>query len=82
MKGKYKELAPLLQKVNQESMQKKKFEQQIKHLLDELKQARKSLVDSQLNFSKLVKELILKKEELDKRLVYSFTNNYLNCLLN
>lgn len=69
MKGKYKELGPLLQKVNQASAQKKKLELRIKELLDELKRARMSLVDSQLNFSKLVKELILKKENLDKRLV-------------
>lgn len=74
MKGKYKELGPLLENVNQASIQKKKLELQINRLLDELKQARKSLVDSQLYFSKLVKELISKKETLDKRLVLQNKN--------
>lgn len=69
MKGKYKALAPLLQKVNQASIERKQSELEIKMLLEKLQKARDKLAISHQNYTNLVLRLTNQKNSIDRRLV-------------
>lgn len=69
VKGKYQELAPILKKVNQVSVERKRYENEIKRLLQELEKTKQKFSASHQNFKNLVEELIRKKESIDKWLV-------------
>lgn len=69
VKGKYQELAPILKKVNQVSVERKRYENEIKRLLQELEKTKQKFSASHQNFKNLVEELIRKKETIDQRLV-------------
>lgn len=69
VKGKYQELAPILKKVNQVSVERKRYENEIKRLLQELEKTKQKFSASHQNFKNLVEELLRKKESIDKWLV-------------
>lgn len=69
MKGKYKALAPLLQKVNQARIERKQCELEIKTLLERLQKARDKLAVSHQSYTNLVMRLTSQKNAIDRRLV-------------
>lgn len=69
MKGKYQELAPLLKRVNQISTERKRYENDLKRLLQELEKTKLKLNTAHQSFKCLVEELTRKKEEIDRGLV-------------
>lgn len=70
VKGKYQELAPLLKQINQVSTERKRYENDLKHLLQELEKTKVKLNGSHQNFKCLVEKLMNKMEEIDKGLVW------------
>ncbi|XP_022903941.1 putative autophagy-related protein 11 [Onthophagus taurus] len=66
MKGKYKALGPLLQKVNQASLDRQRCEVTIKTLLGELQKARDKLHVTQQNYSNLLVKLKKAKNAIDR----------------
>lgn len=67
IKDKYQVLAPIVRKVTIASQERKKQELHVKKLSKELNEARASLTKSQQNYVIHLKELIKKKEAIDKR---------------
>ncbi|KRT83707.1 hypothetical protein AMK59_3462 [Oryctes borbonicus] len=67
MKGKYKALAPLLQKVNQASIERKQCELEIKMLLERLQKTRDKFAISHQNYTNLVMRLTTQKNAIDQR---------------
>ncbi|XP_074035280.1 uncharacterized protein isoform X2 [Leptinotarsa decemlineata] len=64
---KYVILTPIIKKINEATTERKKYDQEIKKLLEELKEAKKNLHNTHINFSIYVKELIAKKERIEKK---------------
>ncbi|KAK9752553.1 hypothetical protein QE152_g4121 [Popillia japonica] len=73
MKGKYKALAPLLQKVNQARIERKQCELEIKTLLERLQKARDKLAVSHQSYTNLVMRLTSQKNAIDRRIVKMHT---------
>ncbi|CAH1113515.1 unnamed protein product, partial [Psylliodes chrysocephalus] len=63
---KYVVLTPIIRKINEASTERKKYDQDVKRLLEELTEAKAKLHETHQNFSVCVKELLTKKEEIDK----------------
>ncbi|KAK9873057.1 hypothetical protein WA026_020790 [Henosepilachna vigintioctopunctata] len=76
IKGKYHVLTPLMRKMNEASQEQKRHEIRIKHLLNQLKEARNQSQKSQQSFNVLLKQFFKKKEEIDERFVFDFTLKY------
>lgn len=66
MKGKYQELEPLLKKINEVSVVRKRYENELKKLLEDLGKTKAKLNTSHQSFKYLVQELVKKKEMIDK----------------
>ncbi|KAJ3643755.1 hypothetical protein Zmor_026444 [Zophobas morio] len=66
IRTKYQVLTPIIRKITATSNERKKQEQRIKTLLQDLNDARSNLAKSHEKFSILVRELVSKKEKIDK----------------
>ncbi|KAF5302275.1 hypothetical protein FQA39_LY10314 [Lamprigera yunnana] len=66
MKGKYRSLGVLLQKINHASNIRKQHELEIKKLLHEIQKARIKLAASHQNFTSLVQQLVKGKQSIDQ----------------
>lgn len=67
MQTKYTSLTPIVRKINEASIERKKCDKEIGRLLGELSEAKKKLCETHINISSYVKELIMKKEDIDKQ---------------
>lgn len=67
MQTKYTSLTHIVMKINEASIERKKYDKEIGRLLGELAEAKKKLCETHLHISACVKELIKKKEEIDKQ---------------
>ncbi|KAF2880987.1 hypothetical protein ILUMI_25203 [Ignelater luminosus] len=68
MKGKYRSLALLLNRINQASNERQQHEIEIKTLLQQIEKARMKLAASHQNFTNLVQQLLSEKNKIDKRM--------------
>lgn len=75
VKGKYQELVPILKKVNQVSVERKRYENEIKRLLQELEKTKHKFNVSHQSFKALMEDLMRRKEAIDKRLVVLFRDS-------
>lgn len=66
MQTKYTTLTPIVRKINEASTERKKYDKEVERLLRELSEAKKKLRDSHINIANYVRELLMKKEEIDK----------------
>ncbi|KAG5865899.1 hypothetical protein JTB14_007013 [Gonioctena quinquepunctata] len=62
---KYVVLTPIIKKINEATTERKKYDQEVKRLLEELDEAKKKLHTTHINFSNHVKQLIAKKKEIE-----------------
>lgn len=67
MQTKYTTLTPIVRKINEASTERKKYDKEVQHLLRELSEAKKRLHDTHINIANYVKELVVKKEEIDRK---------------
>lgn len=67
MQAKYTSLTPIVKKINQASVERKKCDQDIMRLREELNEAEKKLQETHMKISTYVKELVAKKEEIDSK---------------
>ncbi|XP_056637302.1 putative leucine-rich repeat-containing protein DDB_G0290503 [Diorhabda sublineata] len=63
---KYVILTPIIRKINETTTERKKYDQEVKRLVAELAETRRKLQETHKNFSECVKELFVKKNEIDK----------------
>lgn len=71
MQAKYTVLTSIVKKINETTADRKKYDKEHKRLLEELTEAKRKLRETHVKFKIYVKELIAKKEEIDKiRLVW------------
>lgn len=66
MQPKYTSLTPLVKKINEASIERKKYDKDIGRLLGELADAKTKLRDAHINITSYVRELVQRKEEIDK----------------
>lgn len=66
---KYKVLMPVIKKINEASLERRKWEDEVKRLLQEITDMKKKLLKSQQDFNIHVSNLVQEKERIDKRLV-------------
>lgn len=66
MQTKYTSLTPIVRKINEASIERKKYEKEIGRLCEELSEAKKKLRETHLSISSYVNELSFKKGEIDK----------------
>lgn len=66
MQSKYTTLTPIVKKINEASTERKKYDKEVERLLRELTEAKQKLHDSHINIANCVKELVTKKDEIDK----------------
>ncbi|KAF5285624.1 hypothetical protein FQR65_LT13105 [Abscondita terminalis] len=71
MKGKYRSLGVLLQKINHASNVRRQHELEIKKLLHEIQKARVKLAMSHQNFTNLVQQLVKEKQVIDQSIFKS-----------
>nr|CAI5844901.1 unnamed protein product [Callosobruchus analis] len=65
---KYASLLPTIKKITESSSERRKYDEQVKTLLQELNEIKKKSFAAHQNFSIHVKELIAKKEEIDRNI--------------
>lgn len=63
---KYVILTPIIRKINETTTERKRYDQEVKRLVAELAETRRKLQETHKDFSECVKELLTKKEEIDK----------------
>ncbi|VEN33911.1 unnamed protein product, partial [Callosobruchus maculatus] len=65
---KYASLLPTIKKITESSSERRKYDEHIKKLLQELNEIKKKSFAAHQNFSIHVKELIAKKEDIDRKI--------------
>lgn len=60
---------PVIKKINEVSVERRKCEDEVKRLLQEIEEKKKKLMKFQQDFSMQVKSFVQEKERIDKRLV-------------
>ncbi|XP_018568777.1 calponin homology domain-containing protein DDB_G0272472 isoform X2 [Anoplophora glabripennis] len=63
---KYKVLMPVIKKINEASLERRKCEDEVKRLLQEIADMKKKLTKSQQDFNNQVSNLVREKERIDK----------------
>ncbi|CAH2010914.1 unnamed protein product [Acanthoscelides obtectus] len=72
---KYASLLPTIKKITDSSSERKKYDEQVKKILQELNEAKKKSIAAHQTFSIHVKELVAKKEEIDKKVSKNVANH-------
>ncbi|CAG9820086.1 unnamed protein product [Phaedon cochleariae] len=62
---KYVVLTPIIKKINEATTERKKYDQEVKRLLQELAEAKSKLRETHISFSTHVQELIKQKQEIE-----------------
>lgn len=63
----YKILTPLVKKVNAANVERRKYNQRVKQLLEELTEAKRMLTKAHDSFTTSVRELLETKREIDEK---------------
>lgn len=66
MQAKYTSLTPIVKKINEASLERKKYEKEIENLIEEIEEKKQKLHETHLNIEAYLKDLLQKKEDIDK----------------